>query len=97
MARVGGAAAGRAGDLVVAVAAGVDVSDWQQVFFHMCANIDTARDFHHKERRLGIDATTKLPGDERHGRPVRDFPPFLEMSDAIRARVTERRPELGLP
>jgi 4-hydroxy-3-polyprenylbenzoate decarboxylase len=79
IARVWDAVAEPAADLVVAVDARVELTDWQQVFFHMCANIDTARDLHHKDRRLGIDATTKLPGDERHGRPVRDFPPLLEM------------------
>jgi len=79
IARVWDAVAEPAADLVVAVDARVEVTDWQQVFFHMCANIDTARDLHHRDRRLGIDATTKLPGDERHGRPVRDFPPLLEM------------------
>ena len=97
IARVWDSVAEPAADLVVAVDARVEVTDWQQVLFHMCANTDTARDLHHKQRRLGIDATTKLPGDEHHGRPVRDFPPLLEMTDAIRDRVTERRPELGLP
>jgi len=97
IARVWDTVAEPAADLVIAVDARVEVTDWQQVFFHMCANIDTARDLHHKDRRLGIDATTKLPGDERHGRPVRDYPPLLEMTETVRRRVTERRPELGLP
>jgi len=97
IARVWDSAAEPAADLVIAVDARVEVTDWQQVLFHMCANTDMARDLHHRQRRLGIDATTKLSGDEHHGRPVRDFPPLLEMSDAVRTRVTERRGEMGLP
>ena len=96
IARVWNAVAAPAADLVVAVDAHVDLEDWQQVLFHMCANIDTARDLVRHDRRLGIDATTKMAGDERHGRPVRAYPPMIEMSDEIRRRVAARRAELGL-
>ncbi len=85
-----------AADLVVAVDARVDVDDPDEVLFHLCANTDTARDLVRYNRRLGIDATTKMAGDERHGRPVRDYPPLIEMSDAIRQQVSRRRPEFGL-
>ena len=95
IARVWSSAAAPAADLVIAVDAHVDLEDWQNVLFHMCANIDTSRDLVRQDRRLGIDATTKMAGDERHGRPVRAYPPMIEMSDEIRRRVAARRAELG--
>ena len=95
IARVWSSVPAPAADLVVAVDAHVDLEDWQAVLFHLCANTDTSRDLVRHDRRLGIDATTKIAGDERHGRPVRDYPPILEMTEEIRRRVAARRPELG--
>ena len=93
--RIWSAAGPPAADLVVAVDARVDLNDTDQVLFHLCANTDTSRDLVRHDRRLGIDATTKVTGDERHGRPVRNYPPLIEMSDAVRQQVSRRRPELG--
>jgi 3-polyprenyl-4-hydroxybenzoate decarboxylase len=73
------------------------------VFFHFCANTDPGRDIVLESRthgtmggRIGFDATRKLPGDERHGQPVRDFPPLLRMDEATRALVDRRWHEYGL-
>lgn len=64
---------------VIAVDKEVDVSDWEQVFFYMCANADPGRDTVRRGSRLGFDATAKMPGDERRGQGVRDFPPVLTL------------------
>ncbi len=82
-------------ELVVAVDAPVDVDDWQQVMFQFCANTDPGRDLTRRERRIGFDATAKLPGDEREGRPVRAWPPPIRMSDPVKQRVTRRWAEYG--
>ncbi len=83
-------------DLVVAVGSAVNVDDWQDVLFHACANTDPGRDLLRPDHRLGIDATPKLPGDERGGQPVREYPPFIRMDDAVKERVAARGAELGL-
>jgi 3-polyprenyl-4-hydroxybenzoate decarboxylase len=46
--------------------------------------------------RIAIDATAKMPGDERNGQPVREWPPYLTMSPDVARRVDERAMELGL-
>ncbi|MHC4827966.1 MAG: UbiD family decarboxylase domain-containing protein [Planctomycetota bacterium] len=84
-----------AGDLVIAVDAGVDLEDWQRVLFLMCVHTDFERDLAWQDHRLGLDATSKLAGDARHGRPVRDYPPVIEMSEEIKSRVSERWAEYG--
>jgi 3-polyprenyl-4-hydroxybenzoate decarboxylase len=61
----------------------------------MCVHADFERDVFWNDHRLGIDATSKLAGDERHGRPVRDYPPPIEMSRAMKDRVSERWAEYG--
>jgi 4-hydroxy-3-polyprenylbenzoate decarboxylase len=83
-------------DFVIAVDATVDVADWQQVLFHMCANADPGRDLIRSGHRAGIDATAKTKGDERNGQPVRDYPPILEMTADVRRRVDDRWGEYGL-
>jgi 4-hydroxy-3-polyprenylbenzoate decarboxylase len=92
----GEAPEGRA-DLVVAVGAGVDVEDREQVLFHLCANSDPSRDLLRRGTRIGFDATAKMPGDERNGRPVRAWPPVIGMSAAMKEQVSRRRAEYGLP
>jgi 4-hydroxy-3-polyprenylbenzoate decarboxylase len=77
------------------VDAGVDLEDWQRVLFLMCVHTDFERDLAWRDHRLGLDATSKLAGDERHGRPVRAYPPVIEMSDEIKTRVSERWSEYG--
>ncbi len=89
-------------EFVIAVDASVDLRDWQAVFFHLCANADPGRDLVCESRadgtagsRIGFDATTKVPGDQRNGQPVRDYPPILRMDDATRALVDRRWREYG--
>jgi 4-hydroxy-3-polyprenylbenzoate decarboxylase len=95
---IGGRAALRfAGDCVVAVDAGVDLADADAVLFDLGAQFDPGRDLHRRGHRVGFDATTKLPGDERHGQPVRPFPPRIVMDQATRRRVAERAAAFGLP
>jgi 4-hydroxy-3-polyprenylbenzoate decarboxylase len=93
---------------VVVVDEHVDVHDYEQVFFHACANVDPARDLElasgpidqldHATTlqsvggKLGIDATAKGPDEG-----AREWPPEIEMSDEIRARVEGRWSELGIP
>jgi hypothetical protein len=38
-------------------------------------------------RRIAFDATPKLPGDERHGLPVRSWPPIIAMEPAATERA----------
>ncbi|MBT8484793.1 MAG: UbiD family decarboxylase [Phycisphaerales bacterium] len=83
-------------DFVVAVDEDADVGDWSDTFFHLCANADPGRDLHRRGARLGIDATRKLPGDERNGQPVRDYPPIIQMTETVRERVEMHRGEFGL-
>ena len=62
----------------------------------MCANADPGRDLVRRDHRVGIDATRKLPGDERNGDPVRPFPPLITMCDEIRQSVEARASVFGL-
>jgi 4-hydroxy-3-polyprenylbenzoate decarboxylase len=84
------------GDMVVAVDASVDVANWEDVWFHVGANADPGRDRLQQGHRLGIDATPKVPGDERGGRAVRDFPPILRMDADITDKVTACAADFGL-
>lgn len=93
---------------VVVVDEFVDVHDYEQVFFHACANVDPGRDVLLTEGpldqldhaaasscyggKLGIDATHKW---ESEG--ARPWPERIEMSDEVRAAVTRRWAELGIP
>jgi 4-hydroxy-3-polyprenylbenzoate decarboxylase len=92
----------RAGaDLVVVVSADVDLVDWERVLFHLCANMDPGRDLARESGgaargRLAFDATAKMPGDERNGQPVREWPPYLTPSPDVEGRIDERAAELGL-
>jgi len=82
-------------DFVIAVDRSVDLADTDAVLFHWCANSDAGRDLHRRGAAVGFDATPKVPGDARHGQPVRDFPPLLAMSDDVRRRVSDRWAEYG--
>ena len=98
---------------IVVVDEDVDVHDHEAVMFHVCANADPGRDFEvvngpldildHAAPRLGaghkvgVDATRKIPGEEVGGHAVRPFPPILRMGEEIRARVTTRWGEYGIP
>ncbi|MHC4670272.1 MAG: UbiD family decarboxylase [Planctomycetota bacterium] len=82
-------------DFVIAVDVSVNLLDTDAVFFHWCANHDPGRDLHRRDHRVGFDATPKLPGDARHGAPVRRWPPPIAMSDEIKHQVKERWEEYG--
>ncbi len=93
---------------VVVVDDHVDVHDYRDVFFHVCANVDPGRDILLSEGpldqldhaptlqafggKLGIDATAKGPSEG-----AREWPSEIEMSDEIRARVDARWAEFGIP
>jgi 4-hydroxy-3-polyprenylbenzoate decarboxylase len=93
---------------VVVVDEGVDVHDYGQVFFRVCANVDPKRDVILTEGpldqldhaptlqsyggKLGIDATSKGPPEG-----TRPWPEPIRMSDEIRALVDRRWSEYSLP
>jgi 4-hydroxy-3-polyprenylbenzoate decarboxylase len=93
---------------VVVVDEWVDVHDYAEVFFRVTANVDPKRDvllsegpLDHLDHapgkqfvggKLGIDATHKLPEED-----AREWPPEIEMSDEVKAEVTRRWGEFGLP
>ena len=89
-------AAAPGAEFVIAVDESADLDDWRDVLFHLCANTDPGRDLHADGPRIAFDATRKLPGDERHGQPVRRYPPIIAMDDATRQRIRARARELGL-
>jgi 4-hydroxy-3-polyprenylbenzoate decarboxylase len=78
------------------------------VFFRVCANVDPKRDvvladgpidqLDHASvlpsfgGKIGFDATTKGPDEG-----AREWPPEIEMTAEIKARVDARWAELGLP
>ncbi len=82
-------------DCVVAIDGERDVNDLEHALFLLCANADPGRDLHRRAERIGFDATRKMGGDARLGMGVRDYPPILEMSEEIRARVDARWSEYG--
>ncbi len=95
--------------IIVVVDEHVDVQDEEQVWFQVCANIDPKRDImlvdgpldilDHASRglgvgsKMGIDATRKIPGEGE----IRDWPDEIEMSTEMRAQVTRRWHEYGIP
>ena len=98
--------------MIVVVDHDVDVHDVDDVMFRVAANVDPGRDLeivngpldildHAAPRlgaghKLGLDATAKIPGEEVGGNPIRDWPPILTMSKAVRDRIDQRWSELGL-
>jgi 4-hydroxy-3-polyprenylbenzoate decarboxylase len=93
---------------VVVVDEWVDVHDYEDVFFRVCANVDPKRDVVLAEGpldqldhaaalacyggKLGIDATHKGPAEG-----TRDWPEEIVMSEDVRALVDRRWSEYGLP
>ena len=81
--------------------------DYEQVFFHVCANVDPKRDVLLSEGpldqldhaamlpcfggKLGIDATHKLPEEG-----AREWPERIEMTPEVRDTVDRRWEEYGL-
>src|SRR5216110_1810255 len=92
---------------VVVVDEWVDVHDYADVFFRVCANVDPKRDvlltegpLDHLDHaptlqfyggKLGVDATHKGPAEG-----TRQWPPEIEMSEAVRELVSRRWEEYGL-
>ena len=92
---------------VVVVDEWVDVHDYEEVFFRVCANVDPKRDVVLAEGpldqldhapslesyggKLGIDATHK--GPEEGARP---WPTEITMSDEVKALVDRRWNEYGI-
>jgi 4-hydroxy-3-polyprenylbenzoate decarboxylase len=83
-------------DFVIAVNSEVDIHNWEYVLFHWCANTDPGRDLHRSGWRIAFDATTKMPGDGRHGQPVRDYPPIIAMDGEVLQRIEARKAAFGL-
>jgi 4-hydroxy-3-polyprenylbenzoate decarboxylase len=93
---------------VVVVDEDVDVHDYEQVFFHVCANVDPKRDVELAEGpldqldhapslqayggKLGIDATAKGPAEG-----ARPWPEPIRMSEEVRSLVDRRWSEYGIP
>lgn len=93
---------------IVVVDAEVDVHDYAQVAWRVFNNVDWRRDVtlvdgpldvldHSSPRplwggKIGIDATIKWPEEGHH----REWPPDVEMSADIKARIDELWPLLGL-
>jgi 4-hydroxy-3-polyprenylbenzoate decarboxylase len=92
---------------VVVVDEWVDVHDYDEVFFRVCANVDPQRDVllsegpldhldHAPTRqfyggKIGVDATHKSPAEG-----AREWPEEIRMTDEIQRRVDERWEEYGL-
>jgi 4-hydroxy-3-polyprenylbenzoate decarboxylase len=92
---------------VVVVDEHVDVHDYAQVFFYVCANVDPKRDvlisegpLDHLDHaptlqfqggKLGIDATAKGPAEG-----TRPWPEEIRMTDEVRALVDRRWSEYGI-
>ena len=92
---------------VVVVDEFVDVHDYDEVFFHVCANVDPKRDVMLSEGpldqldhaavapsfggKLGIDATHKADDEGGRGWPER-----IEMTQEVRDAVSARWEELGI-
>ena len=92
---------------VVVVDERVDVHDYEQVFFYVCANVDPSRDLvpsqgpldhldHAPTRqffggKIGIDATAKGPLEG-----TREWPPEIEMDEETRRLVDRRWAEYGI-
>jgi 4-hydroxy-3-polyprenylbenzoate decarboxylase len=93
---------------VVVVDEHVDVHDYGDVFFRVCANVDPKRDVLMSEGpldqldhtptipcyggKIGLDATHKGPGEG-----AREWPGEIVMSEEIRSRVEARWAEYGIP
>ncbi len=93
---------------VVVVDEHVDVHDYEQVFFHVCANVDPKRDVELAQGpidqldhasllpsfggKIGFDATAKGPDEG-----ARPWPEPIRMSEEVRALVDRRWAEYGLP
>ncbi len=89
----------RAPHLVVALGPGVDIASADTALFHWVANMDPSRDLIRDDgrpARVGFDATPKSPAASSPARPIRDWPPVLEMDPHVVERVRERLTRLAI-
>lgn len=65
----------------IVVGPDADLANLDDALFHWQANSCPQRDRYDSPcgGRIAFDATPKLPGDERHGLPVRAWPPILKV------------------
>jgi 4-hydroxy-3-polyprenylbenzoate decarboxylase len=77
------------GRWLAAVDEHVALDRFEPVLFRWLSNADPTRDCRLHDTRLCCDATSKVPGT-RDGRPVRDYPPLVSMSDDVVRRVEDR-------
>jgi 3-polyprenyl-4-hydroxybenzoate decarboxylase len=82
----------------VIVGAESDLTNPDDALFHWMANTAPDRDRVTSVcgRRIAFDATPKMPGDEANGQPVREWPPLIAMSKAVKERVAGRWTEYGI-
>ncbi len=75
-----------------------DLSNLDDTLFHWVANMCPGRDRFLSAcgRRIAFDATPKMPGDERHGQPVRGWPPIMRISGDMQDQIARRWTEFGL-
>jgi 3-polyprenyl-4-hydroxybenzoate decarboxylase len=73
----------------VVVGEDAKVEGFDDALFHWLANGAPDRDRYLSVcgRRVAFDATAKVVGDERHGLPVRAWPPILRMPGEVVERV----------
>jgi len=83
----------------VIVGADSSIENPDEALFHWMANTSPDRDRYLSVcgRRIAFDATSKLPGDEAHGQPVREWPPLIRMDRHTRESVSSRWREFRLP
>ncbi len=84
---------------VVLVGESVDLTSFDEVMFHMCANWDPGRDTIEIDGSLIFDATPKTPdpsGAAHDGQTVRDWPPILQMDGSTDELVDRRWSEYGI-
>lgn len=65
----------------------VDAKNLDEALFHWLANTAPERDTVITKHGVGFDATAKTEGDERHGKPVRPWPPIIAMDEQTKRRV----------
>lgn len=70
----------------------VDLKNDSTVLWKLFNNLDPKRDFHFQRARLGIDVTQKM-SEEGY---AQNWPDEIEMSQAIKDRVSEKWPRLGI-
>jgi 3-polyprenyl-4-hydroxybenzoate decarboxylase len=81
----------------IVVGADADAANLDDALFHWLAHMSPERDRAVSVcgRRMAFDSTPKMPGDEVHGWPVREWPPLLRMPEGVRARVREIAADLS--